>query len=91
MQLLFESLPMVILQLLIRNDIVPCKQLTEESDQMLFISLIVCFVNMFVIMINIYTESQALTEPYLEYILNSFKARQGWIPFMIQIENKELK
>lgn len=39
----------------------------------------------------IYTESRALTEPFLEYVLNSFKARQGWIPFMLQIERKELK
>lgn len=39
----------------------------------------------------VYTESKALTEPFLEYLLNSFKARQGWIPFMLQIEARELK
>jgi hypothetical protein len=42
---------------------------------MLLVSLIVCMVNMVVIMLNVYTESKALTEPFLEYILNSFKAR----------------
>lgn len=63
----------------------------EESKQTLMISLIVCLINMIVIMLNVYTESKALGEPFLEYILNSFKARQGWIPFMLQLEKKELK
>jgi len=36
-------------------------------------------------------ESKAFTEPVLDFILNSFKARQGWVPFMHQIKNKELK
>ena len=58
---------------------------------MLMISLIVCLINMAVIMLNVYSESKALLEPFLEYILNSFKARQGWIPFMVQIEKRELK
>ena len=90
-QLLFESLPMSILQLLIRYEIIDCKELVQKSSFTLFISLVTCFINIFVISFMIYTESKALTEPFLEYLLNSFKARQGWIPFLIQIENKVLK
>lgn len=48
-------------------------------------------INLIVNSFMIYTESKSLTEPYLEYVLNSFKARQGWIPFMLQIEKQELK
>ena len=62
-----------------------------ESSFILALSFFTCIINVFVNTLNIYTESKALTEPFLEYVLNSFKARQGWIPFMLQIERRELK
>lgn len=74
-QLLFESLPMTILQLLIRYEYVPCKELMEKSRFTLFMSLVTCLLNIVVINLMIYTESKALTEPFLEFVLNSFKAR----------------
>lgn len=73
--LLFESLPMAVLQLLIRQKYVPCEDLVKESSMTLTISLITCLINVFVNTFMIYTEARALTEPFLEYILNSFKAR----------------
>ena len=47
----------------------------KESQFALLLSLVTCLVNVFVITFMVYTESKALTEPFLEYLLNSFKAR----------------
>ena len=74
-QLLFESLPMIILQGLIRYKIIPCEELEGESSLILAVSFVTCIVNVFVNTFMIYTESKSLTEPFLEYVLNSFKAR----------------
>jgi len=74
-QLLFESIPMVVLQLLIRYSYIPCDTLLDESKTMLLVSLILCFVNVFVILLMIYMESKAFNEPFMDFILNSFKAR----------------
>lgn len=48
-------------------------------------------INIFVVLANIKIESKSLDEPFIEFMLNSFKARQQWIPFMGQIEKKDLK
>lgn len=82
---------MIILQVLIRYEFVPCYDLETESRLTLLVSFLTCVINVVVNTFMIFTESKALTEPFLEYVLNSFKARQGWIPFMLQIERRELK
>lgn len=82
---------MTVLQILIRYEVLDCSGLVAESGSILMISLALCLLNACVTLFMISVESKALQEPYLEFILNSFKARQGWIPFMHQIEKKELK
>lgn len=82
---------MTVLQLLIRNGYLDCEKLVRESGAILLIALVLALVNGVVTLFMISVESKALQEPKLEYNLNSFKARQGWIPFMHQIEKKELK
>jgi hypothetical protein len=74
-QLLFESLPMGILQLLIRYEILQCQELAKESAQILLIALVLTLINAFVTLFMISVESKALQEPKLEFNLNSFKAR----------------
>ena len=66
---------MLILQFLIRFDVIPCEQLSEENSIVLLIELIICSATMIFISLNVYVESKALREPYLEYVLNAFKAR----------------
>lgn len=77
---------MAILQLLIRYEFLQCRELAHESAHILFIALVLTLVNATVTLFMISVESKALQEPKLEFNLNSFKARQGWIPFMNQIE-----
>jgi hypothetical protein len=66
---------MLILQLLIRNEYLDCKEMVLKNSSLLLLALILTLINGTFTLIMIIIESRALQEPKLEYILNSFKAR----------------
>ena len=77
-QLCFESLPMIILQILIRLGVLDLGILfkDEDSSNALFLSLLTTLLSVFFVLFNILIESKAFDEDMLEYTLNCFKARQ---------------
>ena len=92
-QLCFESIPMIILQILIRYGILDLGSLFENEDSAnaLFLSLLTTCLSVLFVLFNVRIESKAFDEDLLEYTLNCFKARQQWIPFIHQIRQQELK
>lgn len=61
------------------------------SQRALFLSLITTMLSVMFVLFNVRIESKAFDEDLLEYTLNSFKARQQWIPFIHQIRKQQLK
>lgn len=92
-QLCFESLPMIIMQILIRLGVLDLGDLfvKDSSSNALFFSLVTTILSVFFVIFNIQIESRAFDEDWLEYTLNCFKARQQWIPFIHQIQKQKLK
>lgn len=83
-QLCFESLPMIIVQILIRLGVLDLGVLFEKkgSSNALFLSLLTTVLSVLLVLFNITIESKAFDEDVIEYSLNCFKARQQWIPFI---------
>lgn len=74
----FESIPMIIMQILIRQKILDLGDMFENSGSQnaLFLSLITTMLSVCFVLFNVRIESKAFDEDLLEYTLNSFKARQ---------------
>ena len=75
---------MIIIQLLIRFEVLDLGELFKQKDSAnaLFLSFMTTIASVIFVLFNIVIESRAFDEDILEYTLNCFKARQQWIPFI---------
>lgn len=74
-QLFFEDLPVIVIQILIFIDILSCPDIKENSQWTLFFSFITSVIEIVFTFADIYLESVALDEPIFNYCLNCLQAK----------------
>eukprot|EP01084_Bolivina_argentea_P121455 215222_1 len=85
-QLFFETIPQVILQVLLFLSIIKGKELSGVTDSDLILSICSAGVNFIIQIFRLIFESRAVQETFIEYSLNCITARYEWVPFKHNIE-----
>jgi len=89
---MFESIPMVIFQFIIINDVIPWIEFQNSGFKTsLTVSITFTFLNICFASFDIFFESKALDEPLIRFILECMQARLGWSPFIHHIKNHNMK
>eukprot|EP01083_Nonionella_stella_P242260 845191_1 len=84
-QILFETVPQTILQILLVFDIIKGKELAQITNLQLQISIISAVFNLIMQLTKLYVESVAVNEFFVEYCLSAMMARVSWVPFRLKI------
>eukprot|EP01083_Nonionella_stella_P077456 211555_1 len=84
-QICFESLPQLLLQLLLMSQIIPGKDLAQITTIDLQISMATAIFNLVAQITKLYIESVAVDEYFVEYCLHAMMARVSWVPFRLKI------
>eukprot|EP01084_Bolivina_argentea_P276963 472691_1 len=85
-QLFYETVPQVILQILLYFSIIEGKTLSGVTNRALIISICSAVFNCVMQMFRLIWESQAVQESFIQYALNSLTARYAWVPYKHKIE-----
>lgn len=91
-QMIFEDLPMLLLDALVVFGIlqVPKVKRGAFTSRALLMQLGSTCLSIYRTLKDLFSESEALGEDKLEYLLICLKAKQSWIPFGTQLEKNHL-
>eukprot|EP01083_Nonionella_stella_P042860 115683_1 len=84
-QILFETTPQTILQILLELRVIPGKELAGITSAELRISIATAVFNLVIQSTKLYFESVAVNERFVEYLLNAMMARVSWVPFRLKL------
>ena len=90
-QIMFETLPQLILQGLLLSNILGDKNLTGVSNEEFTLSIVSAIVNSIAQICRLYLESRSVDESFVQYTLTCAQGRVGWLPFeheLIELINK---
>ena len=89
-QLFFESIPMLIMQILILLNVIPCIEIVKSSMTAILVSLVTAIVSIIMNFTRLSLQSRAFREPFSLYALTTLNAKQNWIPFLWQVEKMQI-
>eukprot|EP01083_Nonionella_stella_P309125 1093486_1 len=85
-QLMFETVPQITIQALLYANIIPGRELTGISSQILMTSIFSASLNCVRQILKLVLESRAVQQNVIEYSLHCVMARVGWVPFRTTID-----
>ena len=89
-QLMFQNLPVLVIDTLILTKVVNCPELLKESLNGLLLSYGLTIFNLISQVITLKMNANYLKEDFLSYCLISMKAKFGWIPYIGKLEDQAL-
>ena len=82
---------MIFVQIMIWARVFECEDFQRESGSQILLTFATSLLSVATTMFDLSLQARALDESLLMYCLNCLQARQGWIPFLHQISEGELK
>ena len=83
----FETVPQVILQLLVFFAVIEGKEFSGVTRRALILSICSASLNSCIQIFRLRSESKAVKETFVQYSLNCITSRFGWVPYEHVIES----
>lgn len=89
-QLFFESIPMLLMQILILMNIIPTPEIVQQGKSAIVISSVTAIISIIINFMQLSFQSRAFREPFSLYALTTLNAKQNWIPYLWQVEKRQI-
>ena len=81
-QLVFETMPQLVLQVLAFSDVIQVANVSENSNGALILALSLSLINALSEMATVYVEAQGLSEPTLSWAMHCLTGCVGYVPYI---------
>lgn len=89
-QLFFESMPMLLMQMLILMNIIATPEIVLQGKSAIIISSVTAIISIIINFMQLSFQSRAFREPFSLYALTTLNAKQNWIPYLWQVEKRQI-